>query len=83
MGCGAWWRHRWFQLQWDERAAQLPIAIKEMLLIVIAAAIWGREWHGCFLTTHCNNLAVVADLASQTSHLQQNMQLYITLPVFL
>ena len=74
-GCGAWWQHRWFQLQWDEQAAQLPIVIKEMLLIVIAAAMWGRKWQGHLVTCHCDNQAVVAVLASRTSRLQHLMHL--------
>ena len=49
-GCGVWWRHRWFQLKWDERAAQLPIVIKEILPIVIAAAMWGHDWQGHVVT---------------------------------
>ena len=69
-GCGAWWRHRWFQLKWDERAAQLPIVIKEMLPIVIAAAIWGNDWQGHVVTCHCDNQAVVAVLAPRSSRLQ-------------
>ena len=74
-GCGAWWQHRWFQLQWDEQAAQLPIVIKEMLPIVIAAAMWGRKWQGHLVTCHCDNQAVVAVLASRTSRLQHLMHL--------
>ena len=73
-GCGAWWHHRWFQLQWGERAAQLPIVIK-MLPIVIAAAIWEHEWHDHLVTCHCDNQAVVAVLASRTSRLQHLMHL--------
>ena len=72
-GCVAWRHHRWLQLQWDVQAPQLPIVIKEMLLIVIAAAIWGHEWQGHLVT----------DLASRTRRLQQTMHLYNTLPVFL
>ena len=74
-GCGAWWRHRWFQLKWDERASQLPIVIKEMLPIVIAAAMWGHDWEGHVVTCHCDNQAVVAVLASRTSRLQHLMHI--------
>ena len=63
--CGAWWHQRWFQLKWDEQAAQLPIVIKEMLSIVTAAAMWGHECQG-LVTCHCDNHAVVAVLASRT-----------------
>ena len=72
-GCGAWWHHRWFQLKWDEQAAQLPIVIKEMLPIVTAAAMWGHEWQGHVVTCHCDNHAVVAVLASRTSCIIQTL----------
>ena len=66
-GCGAWWHHRWSQLKCDERAAQLPIVIKEILPIVIEAVMWWHDWQGHMVTCHCDNQAVVAVLASRTS----------------
>ena len=43
-GCGAWHAHSWFQLQWDERSAPLPIMVKELLPIVLAVVVWGLRW---------------------------------------
>lgn len=80
-GCGAWWNQKWFQLPWDEQAAELSIVVKEMLPIVIAAAVWGREWRG-HIVCHCDNQAVVAVLASRTSRLQHLMHLLRTLYFF-
>ena len=40
-GCGAWYGHSWFQLQWDNRSAHLPIMVKELLPIFMA---WGPTW---------------------------------------
>ena len=81
-GCGAWWNQKWFQLPWDEQAAELSIVVKEMLPIVIAAAVWGHEWRGHIVTCHCDNQAVVAVLASRTSRLQHLMHLLRTLYFF-
>ena len=38
------------------------IAGKEMLPIVVAAAIWGNEWRGCTVEFNWNNEAVVHSL---------------------
>jgi hypothetical protein len=43
-GCGAWHGRKWFQLQWDERSAALPIMVNELLPIVVACAVWGPVW---------------------------------------
>ena len=44
-GCGASWNQQWFQVQWSESATLLPISVKEMLPIIMAAATWGAQWH--------------------------------------
>jgi hypothetical protein len=43
-GCGAWYGHSWFQLQWDSRSTHLPIMVKELLPIVLACSVWGPTW---------------------------------------
>ena len=40
-GCGVWHGSRWFQVQWDQRAAVLQIMVKELIPIVLAGAVWG------------------------------------------
>ena len=46
-GCGAFSVMRgWFQLQWPESWREVGIAIKEMLPLVAAAALWGAEMVG-------------------------------------
>ena len=82
-GCGAWWRHRWFQLKWDEQAAQLPIVIKEMLPIVIAAAMWGHDWQGHVVTCHCDMQPGRGGSLSFTNQPFAALHALITLPVFL
>lgn len=66
-GCGAWCGNMWFQVQWDHRSQDLPIAVKELLPIVLACAIWGRGWQGHQVLCHCDNQAVVATLRSRSS----------------
>ena len=45
-GCGAYWGSQWFHLQWPSSLQLLRIAIKELIPVVIRAAIYGRQWHG-------------------------------------
>ncbi len=60
-GCGAVWGMQWFQVAWAEwpEFAGAPIAAKELLPIIIAAAIWGSSWVGKKVLCHCDNQAVV------------------------
>ena len=39
--------------------ADASIAAKELLPIVIAAAIWGKAWKACTVQCNCDNAAVV------------------------
>ena len=62
-GCGAFTSDlQWLQLQWPGSWAHVDISVKEMVPIVLAAALWGDSWRGsrvCFLS---DNAAVVAVL---------------------
>ena len=35
------------------------ITIKELVPVVLAAAVWGKEWVGQTVQAHCDNAAVV------------------------
>ena len=62
-GCGACCnQHHWFQVQWPEEWRQVPIAAKELVPILFAAAIWSKHWAGKHVRFHCDNMAVVAVL---------------------
>lgn len=65
-GCAAYWGDQWFQLQWSEFPgfADKCIAIKELLPILTAAAVWGRQWERSGVKFHCDNMAVVTVLNS-------------------
>ena len=61
-GCGALWGDRWFQLEWSQYQDFMgaSIVVKELLPIVVAAAIWGHLWMGKVVLCHCDNPAVVS-----------------------
>ena len=63
-GCGAVWNNRWFQLSWQEvpEFEKAPIAAKELFPIVLAAALWGKEWGSLTVLCNCDNEAVVASI---------------------
>ena len=58
-GCGAFWQTHWFQLQWPESLPHLHITVKELIPIVISAAVWGRQWTAAHVRVRFDNAAVV------------------------
>ena len=74
-GCGAFCGACWFQLQWVTGQEQSHITVKELIPIVIAAAVWGRAWSGRSVQAWCDNSAAVAGVnwgdsaAPEVSHL--------------
>jgi hypothetical protein len=66
-GCGAFVHSSWFQLKWPESFQGLHITIKELLPIVMAAAIWGEQWQNKSVLCRCDNLAAVHIINSGTS----------------
>ena len=66
-GCGAYCRDSWFQLQWDETTKQRHITIKELIPIVLAAAVWGKSWVGKSVRIRSDNAPVVAVINSGSS----------------
>ena len=62
-GCGAFIvGGSWFQIQWPSSWSEVEITAKELVPIVVAAAIWGRGWPGQHVSFHSDNMAVVAIL---------------------
>ena len=78
-GCGAWFRSHWFQLPWDDHSAGLSIMVKELLPIVLACAVWGREWEKSCVQCLCDNQAVIACLRSRTTRERHCMHMLRTL----
>ena len=87
-GCGAVWGNRWLQHRWEARILECSIAVKELVPIVMAAAIWGREWCGRVVRFRCDNEAVVSVINSLYSsdptimHLLRCLFLFAALGAF-
>ena len=45
-GCGAFHNDKWFQLWWPDAIQETHITVKELVPIVLAAAVWGSSWKG-------------------------------------
>ena len=74
-GCGAYAGSKWFMLQWVGPAAGYNITVKELIPIVIAAALWGREWQGKSVLVQCDNAAVVSIINHGSSKNPEAMHL--------
>ena len=75
-GCGAFSSEgNWFQLAWPKEWLAWHITVKELLPVVISAAIWGNQWWGSTVRCKCDNAAVVAIVKSGTSKEAMVMEL--------
>ena len=62
-------------MPWNNQANRLDIACKELIPIILACAVWGREWAGHHVTCYCDNQVVVASIRSSSSKQPHLMQL--------
>ena len=74
-GCGALSGLDWFQLQWAGPIKDYHITVKELVPIVLAAALWGPKWKGKTVRARCDNAAVVSIINSGSSRVQEAMHL--------
>ena len=82
-GCGAVPSDcQWFQLQWSPSWASVHIAAKEMIPVVAAVAVWGRQWPGELVQIYSDNMEVVAALNAGACKDQMLMQLMRCLHFF-
>ena len=59
---------RWFfKLQWDPSWDDVEISVKELVPIVLAAALWGGHWHSLHIHFHSDNMAVVSILQNNSA----------------
>ena len=66
-GCGAFSIPLgWCQLQWPVAWTNVNITEKELLPIVLVAALWGRNWYRKHICFHCDNMAVVEILRARS-----------------
>ena len=78
-GCGAFCLEpsQWFQFQWPPSWLDIGIAAKELVPVVIVAALWGHQWsenHVCFHSD--NEVVVYAILKHHANHLLLNQLLW-------
>ena len=70
------------QLQWFPSGSQggtglegESITTKELLAIVLACAVWGKNWAGQVVKVHCDNSGAVSVVNSGYSRVPQMMHL--------
>ena len=66
-GCGALWGFQWFHFKWPDQFCSFSIAVKELIPVVVAAAVFGPKWKGRLIQFSVDNLAVVHILNSTYS----------------
>ena len=67
-GCGAFARaYGWFQVAWPQSWHSIHITAKELVPVVVAAAVWGSQWRTSRVIFHSDNMAVVDLLRKRTS----------------
>ena len=64
-----------FQLAWPVSWDTIDISVKELVPVVVAAALWGEKWRQRHVCNHSDNMAVVSVIKSGTTGSQQSMQL--------
>jgi len=84
-GCGAFWDSLWFHLEWPVNFKPLSIAVKEFVPVVLAAALFGRHWHGHLIQFSVDNMSVVHVLNSTYSkdpHLMHMIRVLVFLAAY-
>ena len=61
------------QLQWPEQWEEMDISVKELIPVVLVAALWGRFWQGQHICFHSDNMAVASILHTRTAKSPQLM----------
>ena len=59
-GYNAFWDSHWLQVEWTPQMRSLSITFMEVLLILLAAVVWGPRWRSCRVICHCENKATVS-----------------------
>ena len=57
----------YFQLEWPLGWEEIDISVKELVPVVVAAALWGGLWRGKHICFHSDNMAVVSILSTKTA----------------
>ena len=67
-GCGGHWDNEWFQFKWPGERSKKSIALRELVPVVMACAIWGRQWAQQWVFVCTDNRSVVDVMQSRSSH---------------
>ena len=59
-GCGAYEGTKWIQFQWPSTMESSHISVREMIPVVMSAALWGQGWSGKSVQFRSDNTTVVA-----------------------
>ena len=81
-GCGALWGFQWFHFKWPDQFRPFSIAIKELIPVVVAAAVFGSKWKGHLIQFSVDNIAVVHILNttySKDAHLMHLIRILVFL----
>lgn len=79
-GCGALCSPHWFALQWPQELEVASIQVKELIPVVVAAALYERDWRGKMVLFRVDNMSVVDivnDIYSKESHLIHLVRLLV------
>lgn len=71
---GMWCGKQWLQLQWPPCWAECPIVPNKLAPVMLAAAVWDRQWAGKTVLFCCDNDAVVAVLRMGMAKHEQLLQ---------
>ena len=58
-GCGALWESCWFHFPWPSSLLHLPLTIKELVPIIVAAALFGHQWQGYLVEFEVDNMVCI------------------------
>ena len=58
-GCAVVFGNSWFPLRWPRDITLPHISLLELILIILAASVWGRFWSGQRFLFKCDNRAAV------------------------
>ena len=81
-GCGATWHKGWFQSPWSSEWANINIAAKELVPIILTTVLWGKQWQAKHIQFHSDNMAVVHILKTNSSKDATIMHLFRCLHFF-
>ena len=74
-GCGAIWSTQWIQCEWNGVWLDKSIALKDLLPIALALALWGKFWSHKQVQVFCDNAVVIEIINAKTSKCEDIMHL--------